>query len=392
MLKNYRFPIITLALITSLILSMFTGCNLSINSEYFTDDTEKETSAEAEIGLDVVQQAWEIIFDEYVDKDKLDADKLSQAAIEGMLEALDDPYSSYMDTPTYQASVESYQGSYEGIGAYVGMRDEQIVIIAPFPDSPADRAGIKPGDILLEINGDSAIGISITEAVILIKGPKGTPVSLLILHEDETEPVEIEVIRDKIDMASVMFRMMEDIAYIGIIQFTERTSEEMTPVMEKMVQEEATAIILDLRSNPGGLLDSVVDVASRFINEGVVLKVVDNEGNKTVHHVNSGIENTGLPMVVLTDNYTASASEVLAGALQDYDRAVIAGTITYGKGSVNLIHTLKDNSGLILTYARWFTPDDHLIEGEGIIPDYEFDLKGEDAIQWAIDYLKENRD
>ncbi|MFC2070464.1 S41 family peptidase, partial [Chloroflexota bacterium] len=322
--KIFRFPIIILALILILVPPLLTGCNLNVNFESNSNDSKTTMEQEAELGLEVVEQAWEIIFEQYVDKDKLDASELSQAAIEGMLEALDDPYSAYLDTPTYQASVESYHGSYEGIGAYVGIRDEQIVIIAPFPDSPSDKAGIRPGDIVLGIDGDSAEGLSIEEAVILIKGPKGTPVRLLILHEGETEPIEIEIIRDRIDMASILFEMKEDIAYIGIIQFTERTNEELTPVMERMTQEGATGIVLDLRSNPGGLLDSVVDVASRFINEGVVIYVVDNEGYRTVHSVNSDIENTELPMVVLTDNYTASAGEVLAGALQDYNRAVIA--------------------------------------------------------------------
>ncbi|MFC1900373.1 S41 family peptidase [Chloroflexota bacterium] len=389
MFKNNKLLIIIPLLVFSLVISFFSGCYTQSGTieGVFNGPVDEET----ELGKEVLEQAWDIIFDEYVDKDKLDASKLSQAAIEGMLEALDDPYSSYLDAQTYQASVESYSGSYEGIGAYVGMRDGQIVIVAPFPDSPADIAGIKPGDVLLGINGESAEGLSITEAVILIKGPQGTPVTLLVLHEGETEPVEIEVIRDKINMASILFEMKEDIAYIGIIQFTMRTNEELTPIMEKMAENGATGIVLDLRSNPGGLLESVVDVTSRFVDEGVVLYVVDNEGSREVYPVNSDIEGTELPMVVLTDNYTASASEVLAGALQDHDRAVITGTKTYGKGSVNLVHRLKDYSGLFLTYARWYTPDDHLIEGLGITPDYEIDLKGEEAIQWAIDYLRSNK-
>lgn len=391
MFKKKKLLIIIPLITAGLVISFFSGCYIKTGT--IEDIFDKEPIDEdAELGKEVVEQAWDIIFDEYVDKDKLDAAELSKAAIEGMLEALDDPYSTYMDPVTYQARVESYTGAYEGIGAYVGMRDERIVIIAPFPDSPAEKAGIKAGDVLLGINGESAEGLSIDEAVIRIKGPEGTPVRLLVLHEDETEPIEIEIVREKIELASILFEMKEDIAYIRIIQFTKRTSDELEPVMDRLAENEAAGIVLDLRSNPGGLLESVVNVASRFIDEGVILHVIDNEGTRTTYQVNSRIESSGLPMVVLTDNYTASASEVLAGALQDYDRAVIAGTVTYGKGSVNMIHMLKDESGLILTYARWYTPNDHLIEGEGITPDYGIDLEGEEAIQWAIDYLHNNRE
>ncbi len=387
--KNYKIPIVTLVLMISLVLSLFAGCIFNAETELKPDNTDIEV--DSELGLEVVEQAWEIIFEDYVDRDKLDPAKLSQAAIEGMLEALDDPYSSYLSKDNYRASIEGLEGKFEGIGAYVGMKGEQIMIIAPILDSPADKAGIRPGDIIMGIDGDSAAGLSLNEAILRIRGPKGTPVRLLILHEGETEPVEIEITRDEIQLSSIFFEMKGDTAYIAIMHFTERTNEELKPVLAKMTQEGASSIIVDLRSNPGGLLESVIDVASRFIDDGVVLYVVDNQGERTTHSVNSGIKNTSLPIVVLTDNYTASASEVLAGALQDHNRATIAGTKTYGKGSVNLLYPLKDNSGLYITYARWLTPDGHLIEGKGITPDFELDLKGDDAVQWAIDYLKDNK-
>jgi len=389
MSKNFKTPLITLVLIICLVLSLFPGCAFS--AETISKPGNTEIEADSELGLEVVEQAWKIIFEDYVDREKLDPGKLSQAAIEGMLEALNDPYSSYLSKAGYQASIEGLEGKFEGIGAYVGMRDEHIMIIAPILDSPADKAGIKSGDIILGIDGDSTEGLSLNEAILRIRGPKGTPVRLLILHEGEIEPVEIEIIRDEIQLSSIFFEMKEDIAYIAIMHFTERTNDELKPVLAKMAQEGAASIILDLRSNPGGLLEAVIDVASRFLDDGVVLYVVDNEDRKMTHSINTNVENTGLPMVVLTDNYTASASEVLAGALQDHNRAVIAGTKTYGKGSVNLLHPLKDNSGLYLTYARWYTPDGHLIEGKGITPDFEFELEGDDAVQWAIDYLKDNK-
>ncbi|GAJ04019.1 unnamed protein product, partial [marine sediment metagenome] len=232
----------------------------------------------------------------------------------------------------------------EGIGAYVAVKDEQIMIIAPIADSPAAKAGIKAGDIILAINGRSASEMSLAEAVLYIRGPKGTSVRLLILHQGETEPEEIEIVRAEIEVPSVYFEMRGDIAYINITYFSERTNEELSPVLQSITQEAATGIILDLRSNPGGLLQTVVDVASRFLNKGIVVDVVDNQGEHTTSAVKPKGATTDLSLVVLVDSYSASGSEVLAGALQDYARATIAGTRTYGKGSVNILHQLKDGS------------------------------------------------
>ena len=379
--RTIKTVIIALLLVVSLALSFGAGCALGTRSPSSADQ-----------GLGVIEQAWNLIFQDYIARENLDASTLSQAAIKGMVEALDDPYSAYLDTPTYQRSLTDLAGKYGGIGAYVGVKDEQIMIIAPIPDSPAAEAGIRAGDIILEIDGISTSEMSLEEAVLRIRGPEGTSVRLLILHQGETEPEEIEIIRAEIKLASVYFEMRDDIAYIYIAYFSERTNEELIQVLESLTEEAATGIVLDLRSDPGGSFDAVIDVASRFLKEGVILYVVDNQGNKTSYSVKPGGITTDLPLVVLTDNYSASASEILAGALQDYDRATIAGTRTYGKGSVNTLYQLQDGSGLSLTTARWLTPNGRLIEGEGIEPDYTLELEGEDAILWAIDYLKSRKE
>jgi len=337
-------------------------------------------------GLGIVGQAWDIIFRDYVDKDSLDAEALAQGAVAGMVEALDDPYTAYLDPAAYEMNQKGLEGKFEGIGAYVAAEDDRIVVIAPVAGSPADQAGIRAGDVILEVDGQSTAEMSLVEVVLSVQGPKGTAVSLLILHQGETEPELIEIVRAEIEMPSVRFEMMEDIAYINITNFSERTAGELAPVMEEADQL-ASGIVLDLRSNPGGLLDSVVGVASFFLDEGVVVDIVDNEGNHSAYSVEPGLA-TALPMVVLVDEYSASGSEVLAGALQDYGRAVIAGKKTFGKGSANNLRELGDGSALYITYARWLTPKGRLIEGEGIHPDYELDLENVDAIQWAIDYLK----
>ena len=377
--KKIKFMVITLLVVVSLALSFGAGCTLG-----------DKTSPSLRESLDNIAEAWDIIFNDYVDKDKLDTSTLSQGAIKGMVEALDDPYSAFLDAEAYQLSLSDLEGKFEGVGAYVDVNEDgQIIIIAPIADSPAAKAGIKAGDIILEINGEPTSEMSLTEAVLHIRGPKGTSVRLLILHQSETEPEEIEIVRAEIEVPSVYFEMKGDIAYIYITHFSERTNEELSPVLESITQEAATGIILDLRSNPGGFLQTVVDVASRFLKEGVVVDVVDNQGRHTTSAVKPKGATTDLPLVVLVDSYSASGSEVLAGALQDYGRAPIAGTTTYGKGSVNVLHQLKDGSGLLITTARWLTPNGRLIEGEGIDPDYEL-APEEDAIEWAIDYLKGN--
>jgi carboxyl-terminal processing protease len=337
-------------------------------------------------GLGIVGQVWDIIFQDYVDKDQLDAEALAQGAVEGMVEALDDPYTAYLDAAAYELSQKSLEGKFEGIGAHVAAEDGQVVVISPVADSPADKAGIRAGDVILEVDGRSTEELSLVEVVLLVRGPKGTAVSLLILHEGDTEPELIEIVRAEVELPSVRFEMRGEIAYINITTFSERTAEELSPVIEE-VNQQAQGIVLDLRSNAGGLLDSVIAVASFFLEEGVVVDIVDNEGDHFAYPVEPGGLTTGLPMVVLVDEYSASGSEVLAGALQDYGRAVIAGKRTFGKGSANTMQELRDGSALYITYARWFTPEGRLIEGKGLAPDYELELEGEEAIQWAIDYL-----
>ena len=373
MSKKVKIVVISLFLSATIALAFVAGCFINVNDVPKSD-------------FDIVEQAWEIIIQDYVENDQIDTEALAQGAVRGMVEALDDPYTSYLDAETYQLSLQSLEGKFEGIGAYVTVKDEQIIISAPIADSPADRAGIRAGDIILEVDGQSTEGMSLTEVVLLVQGPEGTTVDLLILHEGETEPVLISVVRAVIEVPSVDFEMMGEIAYIGITGFTDRTAEELLPVMAT-VNQQAAGIIVDLRGNLGGPLAAAVDVTSLFLEEGVVVEVVDNEGHRDVYPIKNVGITTDLPLVVLVDGYSASASEVVAGALQDYGRAVIAGTRTLGKGSANILLELSDGSAIYITNARWLTPHGRLIEGEGIQPDYELELEGEDLIQWAVGYL-----
>jgi carboxyl-terminal processing protease len=374
MSKTIKIIVVTFLLAATIVLSFGAGCILG-----------EKTSTSPQLNLGLIEQAWNIIQHDYVDKSKIDANKLSQGAIKGMVEALDDPYTSYLDTTAYELWVRSMEGKFEGIGAYVEEKDKQITIVSPIAGSPAEEAGIRSGDVILEINGKSTEGMSLIEAVLNIRGPTGTSVTLSVLHQGETEPQVISIMRTEIELPSVEFEMKDDIAYIKITYFSERTAQELTPVLEDM--SGATGIILDLRDNGGGLLETVIDVAGFFLKEGVAVDVVNNQGEHTVYRVKPSKLVTDLPMVVLVNGYSASGSEVLTGALQDYDRATVAGSKTFGKGSVDVLRQLSDGSALYITTARWLTPDGRLIEGEGLTPDYTL-AEDEDAVQWAIDFLK----
>lgn len=376
MSNHMKYALVVLTLIAIIALSFGIGYNLG------------RAPAGGVQGLGVVEEAWNIIFRDYVERDRLEPQELSKGAIEGMVEAIDDPYTSYLDAETYEIGMSGLEGEIEGIGAQVGMRDERLTIISPIPDSPAAQAGLRADDIVLEIDGESTVDMSMVEAVLKIRGPKGTSVALLIQHQDEAEPVSIEIVRATIELPSVISEMVGDIAHIRITHFSKRTAEEMQAALAETENANAEGIILDMRGNPGGILETVIEVASYFLEDGVVVKVVGGNGEERSLEVEPGGMVSKLPVVVLVNGYSASGSEVLAGALQDHGRATVAGNQTFGKGSVNVSRRLQDGAALYITTARWLTPSGRLIEGEGIKPDIELELEGEEAVQWAIDFLK----
>ena len=326
-----------------------------------------------------VAEVWALLEDEHVDRTNLEASKLSEGAIRGMLQSLDDPYASFLDAKQFAVESQDFQGFFEGIGAQVAMRDGQLTIIAPMPETPAEQAGIRPGDLILGINGDSTVNITLLEAVSKIRGEKGTTVDLLVLHLNETIPIELTVERGVIQLTSVNFTMLESgVGRLQIFNFADDTNEDVQQALEEFKDARGIGLVLDLRNNPGGLLRSVVDVASQFLDDGLVLYEIDGQGERTDWKVKSGGDGTGFPMVVLINQFSASASEVLSGALIDHQRATAIGTTSFGKGSVNTLRPLSDGSGVYFSIARWFTPNGTLIEGEGITPEILVELGPED--------------
>lgn len=388
-MKIKRSLLFTLLIVLLLILSFGAGFGFS---RALSSGVPQEVPEE----FNTLWEVWQLLLQDYVNKEALDPEELTQGAIEGLLEALGDPYTYYLDVETYELALSGLEGSFEGIGAFVTMEEGQLTVVSPIAGTPAEEAGIRAGDRILEIDGETTSGMTLTEAVLTIRGPQGTMVTLLVLHQGETDPVVIEIIRERIDVDSVYLEMLPDnIAHIKITYFSLHTSGELSAILNDALNDGAVGIVLDLRGNPGGYLHIVVDVASEFLSGGVVLYEEDSEGNLQAWNAKLGGLATDLPLAVLVDGGSASASEVLAGALQDRERAPLIGTTTYGKGSVQVIRELSDGSALYVTTARWLTPNGRQIEGEGLDPDFVVEITEEDIesnrdpqLEFAIEYIK----
>jgi carboxyl-terminal processing protease len=364
--------------------------------------------------LGVVDEAWNTILNDYVDKDKVDLDALSSSAIKAMLESIHDPYAAYFNAAEYKVIEEmNLQGTFGGIGAMVTIKDGQLTVIAPIAGTPAERAGIKPQDKILEINGNSTEGMSLEEAVLKIQGDPGTQVTIQVLHQGEEAPITLVITREEINLPSVypeiiqgnsttpptpaptVAPLLNSIAVITITYFSERTGDETVSALKNVLASGAKGIVLDLRDNPGGVLDSAVTVASQFLKDGIVLYALDSSGKKETWDVKPGGPATDLPLAVLVNGASASASEVVAGALQDYERAPLIGNQTFGKGSINHFRQLSDGSAIYISIGRWYTPNGRQIEGQGLTPDMVVERTEQDVQQGkdpqldkAIEYIK----
>ncbi len=309
----------------------------------------------------------------FIDQERLSAEELNAAAIKGILDYLDDPYTAYLSPEQYQnftATLAGETGEFEGIGADVTLMDGRLLILGPRPDSPASRAGIRPGDIVVAVDGVDIKGLDLPEAVDLIRGPKGSTVVLRIIRPGALRSIDISVVRDTIRLTNVNARMQEDgVGYIGVGTFDAKTADGLREAIAGLRSEGARGLVLDLRNNTGGLVDAAVRVVSEFVESGLVFVVRNNDAADEEYEATGEGTAYDLPLVVLVNGFSASASEIVSGALQDHDRAVVVGVRTFGKGSVNQLSQLDSGSGLYVTIARWLTPNGRVIEAEGIEPD-----------------------
>ncbi len=335
--------------------------------------TDQYLSKDVDFGL--FWQAWDLIKNKSYHKDIGDT-QMFYGAMTGLVASLNDPYSVFFTPQANQEFQSELSGTFEGIGAEVGIKNNVLTVIAPLPDTPSFKAGIKAGDVIVAINGTTTENMSVDQAISLIRGPRGTQVTLSIFRTGFAKAQDFKITRQTIDVKSLTYQIRPDnIAYIQIRQFNADTYPLLQQAIVKInSNKNVKGLIVDLRNNPGGYLDAAVNVASEWVGNKLVVTEKDRDGNKTDHSVDNQPLLAGYKTVILANQGSASASEILAGALKDWGLATIVGMKTFGKGSVQDLNPLPDGSSIKLTIAKWFTPKDISIDQQGIQPDVQVDL------------------
>lgn len=359
-------------------------------------------SPEEEVNLSLMWAVWRLLLKHYIEPQDLQVQTMLYGAVGGLVRAVDDPYSVFMTPSENEAFHESLDGTLQGIGAELTLRQDQIIVVAPLKGSPAAATGLQPEDVILAVDGEDIFGETLDEVVQRIRGPKDTDVTLTIRRKGGWEPREMTIRRARIEIPSVEYERKEtasgSIAYIEINQFADNTTEEVEDALQILQKGPIDGIILDVRYNGGGYLDRAVDLVSMFLKQGKVVSVGRKEGEPEAHYVYGRPIDTTTPLVVLINEGSASASEILAGALQDHKRATIIGKKSFGKGTVQEIFELPGGSSVRITVARWFTPNGRDLGKEGIEPDIDVDLTAEDTeegrdpqLEEAMEILLESR-
>ena len=358
---------------------------------------------QSDVDFSLFWRVWDRLGELYVDKNALDSKKMLDGAISGMVGAVGDPYTVYLPGQINKESKEDLGGAFEGVGIQLGYRDSRLAVVAPLEGSPAYLAGVKAGDYILHIKDVVAKmdrdtdGLSLPEAVRLIRGKKGTVVQLSLLRNGQKEPIKVDLVRNTIVVKSVEVMFLDrelseseraNIAWIKLSRFGDRTQSEWGEAISRIVNNESriTGIVLDLRNNPGGDLEGAVQIAGEFLTPGkLVVAQQYGDGSKIESKVGRNGSLLKIPLVVVVNKGSASASEILAGALQDYKRAKIVGEKSFGKGSVQQPEDFADGSGLHVTVARWLRPSGEWIDKKGITPDFEVKYEASDSAELKDD-------
>jgi len=334
-----------------------------------------------EVDFSLFWEAYHKLQEKFVDKEKFDVQKMIYGAIEGMVKSLEDPYTIFLPPEETKRFIEDVKGIFEGVGMEIGIRKGQLQVIAPLEGTPAQRAGLRAGDKILEIDGKPTVDMTIEEAVNLIRGPRGSEVTLTIFREEWEKTKEIKIIREVIEIPSLKWEMKDnDIAYIKIYQFSEKASFDFRVTAIEILESPAKKIILDLRNNPGGYLEIAQDISSWFLEKGDVVVIEDFGGKREqkIYKAQGPSRFLDYPIVILINAGSASGSEILAGALRDNRGILIIGEKSFGKGSVQELEKLKEGSSLKITVAKWLTPKGELITDKGLEPDIKVEMTDED--------------
>ncbi|OYD08112.1 S41 family peptidase [Paludifilum halophilum] len=349
------------------LLSQVTGSSFLSGSSVSSEDTRG-----LEENLDKLKQAYGLIQSQYIGD--VDDKKLIDGAIRGMVESLDDPYSAYMDEKTAKQFHSSLDSSFQGIGAEVTMKEGRVTIVSPFKGSPAEKAGLRPEDQIIKVNDTSLEGMTLSEAVSKIKGPKGTKAKLKVLRPGIHEMMDITVVRDEIPIETVRSEMMEGkIGKIEITQFSTDTAEDFADELKALEEKGMKGLVIDVRGNPGGLLPAVLEIAEKLVPNEQTIMMTEDKSGKRVKYQSKLEGKKDYPMVVLTDKGSASASEILAGALKESGYSTV-GQTTFGKGTVQTAKDFEDGSNIKLTMAKWLTPEGNWIHKKGIKPDVKVEM------------------
>ena len=358
----------------------YTDINLNSRSNQSSVDRTQPVT-KTDLNMNMFWQVWDRLENYYFEKEKIDSQQIIWGAVKGLTSSLGDPYTVFLPPKDNQRSKEDLNGAFEGVGIELGYKDNTLAVVAPLSGTPAEKAGLKAGDLILNIKDElkdintNTLNMSLPEAVEIIRGTKGTPVVFTILHQNEQETVEIEVTRGTIIVPSVELEWLaDDLPYLKLSRFGDRTSQEWQTAVNKVVsqchQQNCSGLILDLRNNPGGYLESAVSLASEFISDGTVVKQENANGSIETYSVNRQGQLINMPVVVLINQGSASSSEILAGSLKVRRQAVLVGQPSFGKGTIQEAQELKNGAGLHITTARWLLPDNTWVNDQPLEPDH----------------------
>jgi len=381
--KSIIVPLLAAIVLSSFALGFFTGQTTVPSIQKIKSVINQDEGNPNAVDFSLFWDAWRLVEEKYVGRQDLDYQKMLYGAISGMIKGVGDPYTVFMDPEENKQFMEGMTGEFEGIGAELGMRNDILTVIAPLEGTPAQKAGLKSGDKIVKINDKLTSDLSVDEAVVLIRGAKGTEVSLTVMRDEWPDPREIKIVRGTIKIPVIDFKVVDNIAQIKLYEFNQNSADEFGKVAQKIISQrdnKVKGVVLDMRNNPGGYLDLSVDIAGWFLPAGHVVAIEDYGNGKKNQYRTSGTGSLkNIPLVVLINQGSASAAEILAGALRDDRQVQLIGEKSFGKGSVQQLQDLLGGSSLKVTVAKWLTPSGKSIQDQGLEPDVEVGFTEEDV-------------